>query len=95
MRKMQEMTKGDSCLNKAAPDEPVFVLRANPLTNRFGRCPVLRLRIAYGMNEPTDPKLVEAAKLADEMEEWRKNNAAKEMQTIRREDVGEVPPGII
>ncbi len=81
MLKKDEMTNPNSCLNKAAPDEPVFVLRANdPLA--AGVVQAWRLRaIKRGLHEPA--KIEEAFKLIEEMNVWRKARKAKPTQSAK------------
>lgn len=72
MRKAQELADAGSCLNKAKPDEPVFVLRAkDPLAPQTVR---LWAAMAFSVHEPE--KRVEAEALADEMDKWRNDNVA-------------------
>ena len=70
MLKKLELFTATSCLNKAASDEPVFVLRAKdklaPMTVRHWAT------MAEGRQEPA--KLAEALQLADQMEAWRAQN---------------------
>lgn len=70
MLKKLELSTPTSCLNKAAPDEPVFVLRAKDalaaMTVRHW------ITMADGVHEPA--KLEEARKLAEVMESWRSRN---------------------
>lgn len=67
MLKKLELAQPTSCLNKAAADEPVFVLRAKdphaPQTLRHWAT------MSEGTHEPD--KLAEARQCADEMERWR------------------------
>lgn len=71
MRKVDELFKRGSCLNRAQDDEMVFVLLARdscaPAAIRFwcGK------RILDGKNRLTDPQIVEALACADRMEEER------------------------
>ena len=70
MRKFDEITRQNSCLNKAEPDEPLFVL--------LGRDPaapsVIRAwvgeRLRLGKNGPGDEQVVEAESAAQAMEEY-------------------------
>lgn len=69
MIKQKELNSADSCLNKAAMDEPIFVLRAND------PCAAATIRhwavLSQGIHEPE--KLTEARSLANSFEDWRKN----------------------
>jgi hypothetical protein len=68
MLKRDELRSQSSCLNKAEPDEPVFVLRAkDPLAAQTVR---LWAAMADDVHEPE--KRVEAMALAEQMEQWRK-----------------------
>lgn len=70
MLKNKELRDPKSCLNKAASDEPVFVLRAkDALSAQTVR---LWASMAEGLHEPE--KIAEALNLADEMEEWQRRN---------------------
>ena len=71
MRKIDEIAAGDSCLNKAADDEPVFVLRAK---DPNGAQTVRHWANIAGENHEPE-KITEARELADKMDEWRKQNA--------------------
>ena len=70
MLKKLELSAPDSCLNKAAADEPVFVLRAKD--------PLAAITIQHwiamsdGLHEPA--KLDEAHQLSMAMLDWRKRN---------------------
>lgn len=67
MRKAEELRSERSCLNKAAPNEPIFVLR--------GKDPLAAITVRHwatmseGVHEPE--KLAEARALADLMDRWR------------------------
>lgn len=67
MQKNQELATPSSCLNKAADDEPIFVLRANdpiaPAVVRFWAA------MAEGVHE--EVKRREAWKLAEQMGRWK------------------------
>lgn len=71
MRKISEVNNPDSCLNKAAELEMVFVLRGkdecSPATIRFWVSERLRL----GKNKATDLKIIFALEDADSMERER------------------------
>lgn len=67
MIKSLELCDPGSCLNKASPDEPVFVLRAkDPRAAQ-----AVRLWVAMSVGRHEDHKISEAQHLADEMDEWR------------------------
>lgn len=66
MIKKDELRGPHSCLNKAAPEEPIFVLRAkDPLAAQTVR---LWAAMASGVHEID--KIGEAKALADDMEAW-------------------------
>ena len=68
MLKKLELSTPKSCLNKAATDEPIFVLRAkDPLAAMTVRH---WITMSEGLHESA--KLEEAHKLAAMMEDWRK-----------------------
>jgi len=70
--KKEELSNPNSCLNKAADDEPIFVLRANDaLSSQLVR-DWARKASALGCGPE---KVAEAISLADKMEQWptRKN----------------------
>lgn len=73
MLKKNELIEPSSCLNKAHPEEPIFVLRAKdpaaPATVR------LWAAMAVGIHEPE--KLKEADMLASEMDAWRTEREPK------------------
>jgi hypothetical protein len=62
-----------SCLNKAAPDEPLFVLRAKDPTA------AQTVRLWAEMNEGTQPpeKIRSAIEIAAYMDKWRKDREPK------------------
>lgn len=71
MRKRDELTNPNSCLNKAGDDDMIFVLIPSdedaPDTIRDW----VRRRIRRGKNQPGDPKMVEALENAATMERER------------------------
>jgi hypothetical protein len=67
MKKCDEMREPKSCLNKAADDEPIFVLRAKD--PRAAETVREWARTSIGIHEPS--KIDEALKIADTMDEWR------------------------
>lgn len=74
MQKQEEISNPDSCLNKAADDEPLFVLRAHdrmaPMTVRQW---AMRAK-AFG--SPKE-KIDEAHRIANRMEAWAKEHGDK------------------
>jgi len=78
MRKSDELAASGSCLNRAASDEPIFVLRANDETApgivREWARRYLGEKLAEG--QPTSAqalKYAEAMELAGQMEDWRRD----------------------
>jgi hypothetical protein len=79
MKKLDELSAPDSCLNKAADDEPLFVLRANDeLAPDVVRHWVGRYDLAKGgpgrMTAAQNKKCAEAMALARQMEAWRERS---------------------
>lgn len=75
MRKMEEIRTADSCINKAEPNEMMFVLLARdaaaPATIRFW----CEERVRLGLNLPTSDKIREAELTARIMERERVTRA--------------------
>ncbi len=70
MKKIDELTDPSSCFNRAANDEPVFVLRANdPLAASVVDYWANQAEIRPGLHE--DWKIKEARENAQEMRRWR------------------------
>jgi hypothetical protein len=82
--KLNELLNGSSCLNRASPDEPIFVLRAKDI------CAAQTIRLwaamAHGKHEPE--KLIEAREIADEMEKWREIPNAAQPESLKYETIG-------
>jgi hypothetical protein len=72
--KRDELKSPTSCLNKAGPEEPVFVLRAKDAL----AAQTVRHWATMAHDEHEPAKLQEALKLADEMDAWRRKNAPPE-----------------
>lgn len=69
MLKRNELAVPFSCLNKAASDEPLFVLRANdPLF-----APTVRLWAAMADEVHSPDKISDAHNIADEGDKWRQD----------------------
>jgi hypothetical protein len=66
--------KGEGCLGKAAPDEPVFVLRAQDIyaamTVRWWAGRLLNAASHVANRSASHAKAMEALALADEMDKW-------------------------
>lgn len=70
MLKTQELYNVDSCLNHAAADEPLFILRANdPIAPQTD--PSLGVTMSAGVHKPE--KIAQARKVASEMEDWKRD----------------------
>jgi hypothetical protein len=71
---MATKEKGDTCYDNAAPNEPIFTLRAqDELAPEIVREWAYRARKAGS----PDDKVVGALNIADEMEEWQIKNSKK------------------
>ena len=70
MKKHEELTSVNSCLNKAADDEPLFVLRATDPAAPAAIRAWIEERIAIGKNTRSDEKTVSAAAMADDMQAY-------------------------
>lgn len=68
MLKKQEIDNLASCLNKAAMDEPLFVLRGKDVTAGDTVREWTRRRVAVGKNHPKDAQILEALAIADAMD---------------------------
>jgi len=77
--KRDELTNPRSCLSKARPDEPLFVLRANDRT----AAQVVRLWIAMNDGIRSPEKCAEALHCADVMEKWNAQNVPQAAETPR------------
>lgn len=83
MRKKDELADPNSCINRAEPDEPTFVL--------LGRDPAapatiqkwITFRIAQGKNELGDPQVKEAYTIAEQMKRYYKEVTCLQ-KSIRR-----------
>jgi G3E family GTPase len=78
MLKRTELFVATSCLNKAAPDEPIFVLRAkDPAAPQ-----TIRLWAAMSASQHEPEKIEGALQLADEMDEWLKQAQAQPVKEM-------------
>jgi hypothetical protein len=81
MNKADNLRNPTSCLNKAAADEPLFILRAkDPLAAQAVRH---WATMSDGNHEPE--KIAQALKAADEMDAWRKRNQPPEVARTPRD----------
>lgn len=72
MRKLDELSNPQSCLNRAKPHEMVFVLKAHDITAPDTIRDWVRRRIKAGKNITTDAQIVEALDCAKVMEQQQK-----------------------
>ncbi len=89
MRKLEEMKVATSCWNKARGETRMFILldwdRTTPSVIRFWA----QERIRLGLNKAGDDQIVEALKLADEIErEIVAVRAARMERAVRRAKSG-------
>lgn len=73
MIKKDELANPQSCLNKAADDEPIFVLRAKDPAAVNTILHWIKVRYDLALNGPKDAKIQEALALAKQMDEWLHN----------------------
>lgn len=93
MNKSDELANPSSCINKAAPDEPVFVLRGNDeLAPDIVRAWVVTYRSMKGVaiTPAQRAKANEALDLAAAMEAWRYHQASGQPRQF--EFPGGMPP---
>jgi len=70
MLKEQEIDNLVSCLNQAAMDEPLFVIRGKDITGGDTVREWTRRRVAVGKNHPKDAQIIEALAIADAMDAY-------------------------
>lgn len=80
MRKLQEISDPTSCLNRAADDELLFVLRGHDVAAPAAIRAWARERIRIGKNKPGDPQICEAMKCARAME----SDNAEKLRAVAR-----------
>lgn len=68
MIKNEEINNPNSCLSKAKPDELIFVLLARDKAAPFAIRQWVNARIALNKNKHNDYQIVEALRVASEME---------------------------
>lgn len=71
MKKSEEFIRDDSCFNKAENDEMLFVLLARDASAPVAVRAWIHHRLLSGKNKETDAQIVEARRVADEMEHYR------------------------
>jgi hypothetical protein len=72
MRKSDELADPTSCLNKAADDEPVFVIRAKDVCAVATILAWINYRIESGKNRPGDSEMREAYQWCNMVAQWRR-----------------------
>lgn len=72
MRKIQEIENPESCLNRAEDDEPLFVIRAKDKVSASVVRSWAEWASLSGAHEPE--KIQEARAIAEDMENWRREN---------------------
>jgi len=78
MRKSQELSDPNSCINRSAPEEMVFVLTSRDAAAPHAIRAWVDERLRLGKNVPGDPQIVEALECAATMErEGRVPNALR------------------
>lgn len=77
MLKKQEIDNLASCLNKAAMDEPLFVLRGKDICAAETVREWTRKRIASGKNQPDDEQILDSLSIADAMDAYAARHAAE------------------
>lgn len=68
MRKREEIVVADSCLNRALPQERLFVLLARDLAAPAGIRAWAKERVRLGLSRPDDAQVIDALMDADAME---------------------------
>jgi hypothetical protein len=68
VRKRDELTNPDSCMNRAKDDEMTFVLLGRDAAAPVAIRAWVEERIRLGKNAPADPQIVEALQCAERME---------------------------
>ena len=71
MRKVDELSNPNSCLNKAKDDEMLFVLIGRDVAAPQAIRAWVEARIKLGKNQRDDAKIIEALQCAQKMEESR------------------------
>lgn len=71
MIKSQEISTPNSCLNRARPDEYLFVLLGRDAAAPVAVRAWAEERLRLGLNKPDDPQIVEARDAIGKMEAYR------------------------
>lgn len=77
MLKHLELSTEHSCLNKAEDNEPLFVLLGRDESSVAAINAWISHRVSSGKNNYSDPKIVEAAMLCEEMMAFREKREAR------------------
>ena len=85
MNKSDELKNPISCLNKASPNEPIFVLRANDLIAPQ----TIKLWAAMAHGEHEELKIQAALDLAESMENYQMQNLIQEDVSYSKGDKNE------
>lgn len=75
MTRDEEIDDVSSCLNRSAPDEPVFVLCARDPAAPMAVMQWCNHRIMLGKDDSLSPKILEAAQWIMRAIKWRAENA--------------------
>lgn len=67
MIKSEELSNPNSCLNRAADDEMIFVLRAKDICAPYAILFWILSRVSCGKNEEGDEQIKDAQKIAEGM----------------------------
>lgn len=89
MKKTDEISNPNSCLNRAADNEPLFVLRGKDITAPDTIRDWAERRVNAGKNERSDPQIQEALALADQMVEYQEGLAAIAAQDSMQNEGGQ------
>ncbi len=85
MTKLAELTESTSCLSIAKANELIFVLLARDAAAPAAIRAWCAERVRLGRNSPSDLQILDALKIADEMEATRETFAKRDNETV--------PPG--
>lgn len=80
MLKSDELERSDSCLNRAASDEWIFVIRGHDVAAQAAIAAWVKERLRLKKNDYGDPQLIEAAECSRKMKEQRIRLAARDQQ---------------
>mgnify|MGYP001583639945 CR=1 FL=1 len=86
MTKREMLADPNSCLNRAADDEPVFVLLARDVAAPPAISSWMSFRARFGKNMFNDAQLLDAEAVADAMVDWQKVREAKAKEEVAHAD---------